>query len=182
VKATTTLLDCNNTAIAFQGSFVDEADQFTPEDYTNMIESWICIEDEDEVVNAICEDEIEMLESNTQPPANDDAEDDNEPDVQPMELENDNIVSYVEALEMLQKLQISAPSLLGANQEARVHLDRFLKAIHTANAKKSRKDTTLQARILAKSSSVSIKFMLPIKFIVFHCDTSPFISEIGRPV
>jgi hypothetical protein len=142
------LLNCDSTAIAFQGSFVDEPEQYTPAEYNNMIESWINIEDEDEVVNAICDDEIEMLEadSNSQEPtADDDAHDDNEPDVQPMEINNADIVSYVEALEMLRKLKLSSPSLLGANQEAAVHLDRYLKSIHSANAKKSRKDTTLHA-------------------------------------
>jgi hypothetical protein len=145
VKASAALLDCNNTAIAFQGSFVAETDQFTPEEYNNMIENWINIEDEEEVINAICEEEIEMLESSAELPADDDAGDDNEPDVQPDEFDSDDIVSYVEALEMLRKLQVSASSLLGDDQKARCHLDRFLKSLHGANAKKTRKDTTLHA-------------------------------------
>jgi hypothetical protein len=62
-----------------------------------------------------------------------------------MEVDSDDIVSYVEALEMLRKLQVNAAILLGAIQEVSVHLERFLKSIHTANAKKSRKDTTLHA-------------------------------------
>ena len=63
-----------------------------------------------------------------------------------MEIDSDesNIVSYVEAVEFLGKLQRSAPNL-GVNEAATVHLDRFLKALHSGNAKKARRDTTLHA-------------------------------------
>jgi hypothetical protein len=143
VKATTAMLDCDSTAIAFQGSFVDETEQYTPADYNNMIESWVDIESEVCVLDAICDDEIEILESESKAPADDDAQDDIEPDVQPIEIDSADMVTFAEALETVRKLKLSSPSLLGAHQEAQVHLDRYLRAILSANAKKTRQTSTL---------------------------------------
>ena len=86
------------------------------------------------MINAICEEELEELESNAKV-ANDDAEDDDEPEHQPMEVERDesNIVSYIEAVEFLGRLQQCDPKL-GVNETATVHLDCFLKALHSGNA------------------------------------------------
>jgi hypothetical protein len=131
---------------------VAEADQLSEENYNDdLIDNWICIEDEDEIVNAICEDEMEELESNAKPAAADDAEDDDEPNPQPMEIDDDEskFVSYVEAVEFLGKLQQRAPKL-GVNEAATVHLDRFLKALHAGNAKKARRHTTLHAYFAKK--------------------------------
>jgi hypothetical protein len=151
IKTIAAGLDCTNTAIALQDSFVAEADEFSDENYNDMIDNWICIEDEDEIVNAICEDEMEELESNAKPVDDDDAEDDDEPNPQPTEVDDDesNFVSYTEAVEVLGKLQRSAPKL-GVNEAATVHLDRFLKALHAGNAKKARRDTTLHAYFAKK--------------------------------
>jgi DDE superfamily endonuclease/Tc5 transposase DNA-binding domain len=140
VKATTDLLDCDKAGVAFKDSFVSEADQYTAENYNEMIHNWICIEDEEEVMNAVCNQEIEELESNAKP---DDSPDDDEQEVQPMEIdEESDFVSYVEAVDFLVRLKQSAPKL-GVNDATTVHLDRFLRALHTSNAKKSRRDTTL---------------------------------------
>jgi DDE superfamily endonuclease/Tc5 transposase DNA-binding domain len=146
VKVTDASLDCEHTAYALQGSFVADIEQFTAEDYNDMIENWICIEDEEEVINAVCEDELEELESNTKPAAGDDAEDDDEPDVQPMEIDTDeaNLYSYVDAVEVLGKLQLSARKLR-LNEAETVHIDRLLRALHSRNAQKPRRDTTLHA-------------------------------------
>jgi hypothetical protein len=102
---------------------VHEVDHFTNEDYNGMIDNWICIEDEDEVMNAICEDEIEEMESDRKPAADDIVEDDNEPEVQPMEIDGDeaDVFSYLEAVENVLKLQKSAHKL-GVNEAATVHL------------------------------------------------------------
>ena len=83
------------------------------------------------MINAICEEELEELESNAKV-ANDDAE---EPEHQPMEVESDesNIVFYIEAVEFLGRLQRCAPKL-GVNETPTVHLDCFLKALHSCNA------------------------------------------------
>jgi hypothetical protein len=99
------------------------------------------------LVHCFCEDEIEELDNNSKPAVNDDAEDDDEPDPQPMEIDSDdesNFVSYVETIECLGKLQRSAPKL-GLNAAATVHLDCFLKALHSSNAKKARLDSTLHS-------------------------------------
>ena len=115
-----------------------------------MVDSWICIEDETEVVNAVCEDEIEQLNINAKHPGNSNTEDDDdESDLQAMDIDKNNndetnLVSYVEAVEFLGKLQCSAHKL-NLNAAATVHLDRFLKALHAGNAKKPRKITTLHA-------------------------------------
>ena len=62
-----------------------------------------------------------------------------------MSIEDESdFVSYVEASEFLQKLARSAPKL-GLNEASTVHIDRLLKALHSSNAKKARKDTTLHA-------------------------------------
>jgi hypothetical protein len=97
------------------------------------------------------------LESNAKPAANDDAEDDDEPEPQPMEIDNEesNFISYVEAVEFLQKLKQSAPKL-GVNEAATVHLDRFLNSRHTGNAKKARQDTTLRAFFTKKQFVYSL--------------------------
>jgi len=146
VKSTEASLDCDHKAIAFHGSFVAEPNQFSEEDSYGMVDSWICIEDETEVLNAVCEDKIEELNKNAKPAADNDTEDDVEPDLQKMDIDSDepNFFSYVEAVELLGKLQRSAPKL-AVNAAATVHLDRFLKALHAGNAKKPRKTTTLHA-------------------------------------
>ena len=106
LKATTASLDYNSAAIGLQGSFVAEAEQFSDNDYNGMIDSWICIEDEKEVLDAICEEEIEGLESDAKPAANDDAADDDEPEPDPMEVcDESNTFSYVEAVDSLQKIK-----------------------------------------------------------------------------
>jgi hypothetical protein len=69
------------------------------------------------------------LENYAKPAANDDAEVDDEPDPQPMEIDSDdesNFVSYIESTEFLGKLQESAPKL-GVNEAATVQIDRLLK-------------------------------------------------------
>jgi hypothetical protein len=62
-----------------------------------------------------------------------------------MEIDKDesNFVSYAETVEFLGKVQRSASKL--NVQAATVHLDRFLRALHSGNAQKTRKDTTLHA-------------------------------------
>ena len=99
-------------------------------------------------MNAILEDELEMLlDSNTTIAADDDAQDDKEPDVQPMEIDSDDIVAYVDVQEMLRKLKVSAPSLFGDDQTEAIgnHVDRLLRAMFIANAKKPMRDSTLHA-------------------------------------
>jgi hypothetical protein len=63
-----------------------------------------------------------------------------------LEIDSDesNSVSYVEAVEFLVKLQRTAPKL-GVNEAAKVHLERLLKARHSSDAEKARRDTTLRA-------------------------------------
>ena len=80
------MLDCDKAGVAIKDSFVSEADQYTAENYNEMIHNWICIEDEEEVMNAVCNQEIEELESNAKP---DDSPDDDEQEVQPMEIDSD---------------------------------------------------------------------------------------------
>jgi DDE superfamily endonuclease/Tc5 transposase DNA-binding domain len=145
VKATNASLDCNVNASVFQESFLSEIEVFSTQDYNDMIDSWICIEDDEEVMNAVLEEELEELESNTKPAAIDDAGYDNEPEPNAVEIDNDesNFVSYGETVEFLGKVQRSASKL--NVKAATVHLDRFLRALHSGNAQKTRKDTTLHA-------------------------------------
>ena len=58
------------------------------------------------MINAICEEEREGLESNDKVD-NDDADDGDEPEHQPMEVKSDEstFVSYIEAVEFLGRLQ-----------------------------------------------------------------------------
>jgi hypothetical protein len=83
---------------------------------------------------------------NTKPAADAAAAADAEPEPDAMEVDNDesNFVSYAETVEFLgSKVQRSASKL--NVQAATVHLDRFLRALHSGNAQKTRKDTTLHA-------------------------------------
>ena len=59
-------------------------------------------------------------------------------------INESDIFSYIETVEVLQKLEWSAPTL-GVNPAATVHLDRFLRALDTGNTKKLKQDTTLHA-------------------------------------
>jgi hypothetical protein len=43
--------------------FLAEPGEFTLDNHVDMIENWICIEDDKEIINATCDDEIEALES-----------------------------------------------------------------------------------------------------------------------
>jgi hypothetical protein len=135
-------LDCNGTAIAFQESFVSEVEKFTEADYNGMIDSWICIEDDKEVMTAVLDEELEELESNAKPAAIDDGEDDDEPEPEPdpvqIDIDDSNFVSYTKTVEFLGKVPHSASKL--HVETATVNLDRFLRALHTGNAKKARKD------------------------------------------
>ena len=58
--------------------FMSEDEQFTEKDYRDMIDMWICIEDKKEVIHAICEEEMEELETITKPAEIDNVNDDNE--------------------------------------------------------------------------------------------------------
>ena len=145
IKATTACLDCKSTVITLQGSFVAVDGQFTEQDYQTMIDRWICIEDEKEVLDTMCEDKIEELEeSYAKPAAINDADDDNEPDPMEGDIGESDMYTYLEAVEVLQKLEQSACKL-GINEAAMVHLDRCIRALHSSNAKKPKQDTTLHA-------------------------------------
>jgi DDE superfamily endonuclease/Tc5 transposase DNA-binding domain len=148
VKANSASIDCNSTAIALQGSFVADHENYTLANYNNMIDTWICIEDDPDVIDAICEDELEKMET-AKLEAIDAAADDEEPEPIEVEVDQSDILSYVEAVEALRKLSLSV-SKLGVNEAAIVHLDRFASALHTANAKKPRRDGTLHAYFSSK--------------------------------
>jgi hypothetical protein len=61
-----------------------------------------------------------------------------------VELDEADVYSYVEAVEVLRRLSLSAPKL-GVKEGATVHLDRFTKALHAGNAKKPKRDSTLHS-------------------------------------
>ena len=98
-----------------------------------MIDNWICIEKDQEVLNAICEEEMEELESDTKSVAIDDADDDNEHESMQVDVDRFDTFSFVEALEVIQKLEQSACKL-GVKKAATVHL-----------ANKPKQDTALHA-------------------------------------
>ena len=71
-----------------------------------------------------------------------------EDDVQPMEIDSDDIVSYVDAREMFRKLQARAPSFVGDDQAAATIgnlVDRILREMFISKAKKPMRDSTLHA-------------------------------------
>ena len=67
-----------------------------------------------------------------------------------MEIDSDgddkesNTVTYLDAVESLVRIRQSAPKLNVSAAET-VHLDRFLKALHSGNAKKRRRPTTMHS-------------------------------------
>ena len=73
-----------------------------------------------------------------------DADDDNEPDPMEGDIGESDMYTYLEVVEVFQKLQQSA-LMLGVNEAAMVHLDSFIRALHSNNAKKPKQDTTLHA-------------------------------------
>jgi hypothetical protein len=100
-----------------QGSFVADVYDFTDAEYSTMIDSWINIEDEPEVQNAIIEEELEELERSAKPAAADDAGDDDKPKSMELEIGESDLLSYIEAVDVLHKLSLSAPSLVSVRQQ-----------------------------------------------------------------
>ena len=79
------------------------------------------------MINAICEEELEDLDSNAK--VDDEYAKDDKAEHQQMEAECDefNILTYAEVVEFLGKLQWHAPNL-GAREAAPANFDRFLSA------------------------------------------------------
>ena len=98
----------------------------------------------------ICEDEIEEIESNQKPAAAEDDGDDEEPETMEVEVDESEAMTYLEAVDALEKLIVSAPKL-GVSEAATVHLDRFAKALNAAHVKKPRRDSTLHSYFLSKN-------------------------------
>jgi hypothetical protein len=74
------------------GQIFLELIQRLSENYNEMIHNWICIEDEEEVMNAACNQEIEELESIAKP---DVSQDDDEQEVQPVDNDEDLTLSLI---------------------------------------------------------------------------------------
>ena len=138
VKVSASSLDCNNTAIVFQDSFVSEG-EFTNEEYSSMATNWIDIEDEEEVVNAVIDDEIETIEKES-----DLVEDDDDPEPEAMVgIEHEEAVGFLDAEEMIRKLKLSCGKL--GVPSAEIHLERFGRALREAKNKKPKKSPTLHS-------------------------------------
>ena len=67
-----------------------------------------------------------------------------EEDMVPGEVDEEDKLSFLEAQECLRKLKANAPKL-GVPANACIHLDRFLKALRGAHAQKPKKDGTLHS-------------------------------------
>ena len=65
------------------------------------------------------------------------------------DMDESDKYTYLEAAEVLQKLEQSARKL-GINEAATVHLDRFIRALYSSNAKKPKQDTTLHVYFTKK--------------------------------
>ena len=152
MKANEASLNCNTTAIALQGSFAADGSVvgYDEDDFNTMIENWIEVEDDPFVMEAICEDEIEEIESNQKPAAAEDDGDDEEPETMEVEVDESEAMTYLEAVDALEKLIVSAPKL-GVSEAATVHLDRFAKALNAAHVKKPRRDSTLHSYFFSKN-------------------------------
>ena len=145
VKVKETGVDTNTDAYALQGSFAADVDAYSGIDFAAMAESWIDIEDEPEIMDAILDEEIENIESAQNKDQNELAvEDDDEPEAEEMEIDDADILTFAEAEEALRRLSLSAESL-GVPLAQSVHLDRFARAMRTARASKPKRDRTLHA-------------------------------------
>ena len=71
-----------------------------------------------------------------------DAEDEMQTD--PMDVDNDDVMSYLEAQESIRKLKANAIKL-GVPPKSTIHLERFAKALRQARAEKRKKDATLHS-------------------------------------
>ena len=108
---------------------------------------WVEVEDDKDMINAIIDDEVEILETETQPTADSvlAVEDDEESDVEAIDLDEEkeeDLVTFLEAEEAVNKLSKSCKGL-GVPEEATVHLDRFKRALLKAKLNKKTKSTTL---------------------------------------
>lgn len=149
VKVNENEIDCVKVAVALQGSFVADIDPYSEEDYSAMAEMWVDIEDDPDIVDAVCEDEILELESSEKPPADDGAGDDDEPEAVPEDIDAKDILTFGEATEAIRKLKISGASL-GVPPACTVLLDRFERAVRAAAVQKPKKNPTLHSFFHAK--------------------------------
>ena len=63
-----------------------------------MMDMWINVEDEKEVIIAICDEEMEELETNTKPAVIDIMDDDINPEFTEVNMEESDYFSYIEDL------------------------------------------------------------------------------------
>jgi len=61
-----------------------------------------------------------------------------------VDVDDSDLLTYLEAVEAVRKLSVSAAKL-GVPEGATVHLDRFAKELHKANAQKPKRDSTLHS-------------------------------------
>ena len=104
----------------------------------SVVKEQVEVENDEKMINAIVDEEVELLETE----ATISFEDDEESDVDMEETEEEETMTFLEAEEALRKLTISCKTL-GVSEAATVHLDHFKKALFKAKAGKKKKNTTI---------------------------------------
>ena len=96
------------------------------------------------VENAIIDEEIHLLDQETAALDNLEFDDDPEPEVEVVMLDQAEVVTFIEAEAMVNQLKANCPRL-GVRPEAAVHLDRFARALQQVKGSKAtkKKDSTL---------------------------------------
>jgi hypothetical protein len=133
-------VNCNTVAIALEASFVSEDVTYTDAQLNNMIDSWLEIEDQPEIINALIDDEMEDLESTVA--ISDDTlnvVDDDEPEIVNVILSDEAQLLYAEMrTSTIQTLVFNAESK-GCG-EATILLHIFSAELRKAQQKKATGD------------------------------------------
>ena len=83
---------------------------------------------------------------------------DDEEVAEPMEIDEEDELTFLEAQECLRKLKANA-SKLKVPASATIHLDRYAKALRAAEAEKPKKDGTLHSHFIITKKTKAKKWL-----------------------
>jgi hypothetical protein len=134
-------VNCNTVAIALEASFVSEDVTYTDAQLNNiMIDSWLDIEDQPEMIIALIDDETKELKSAVA--ITDDTlnviNNDDDPEIVKVILSDEDKLSCTEMQTTIQKLVVNAESK--GFGEATILLHRFSAELRKAQQKKATGD------------------------------------------
>ena len=153
-RALATMVNTNSTAIALQNSIAGEQ-TCTPEELVNIAENWVDIEDQPEVMNAMVDEEIEVIEKEMELQSNKlsalaiaraDSDDDEEPEALGLPSAvsvNVNRLTKMEIENMVIDLKANCDTRGG--KEAVDHLERYIRCVRSAESNQPKRQRTMHS-------------------------------------